>query len=177
MHRSLLSASYATSYTYTTFNIPGAVTQAFGINDGGQIVGYFHNPRTHGFLKDGNTYTTLDVLGATNTVASGINNGGQIVGTFVDATGAYGFLKDGNTYTTLDVPGATDTRAFGINNGGQIVGMFGDGTRSYGFLKDGDTYTTLDVPGAYTPRPSGSTMVARSWGGSVWMPGDSPMAF
>jgi probable HAF family extracellular repeat protein len=60
--------------------------------------------RAHGFLKDGATYTTLEVPGATDTVASGINDFGQIVGYFYDATGGHGFLAtpndwDGRRYT------------------------------------------------------------------------------
>ena len=57
-------------------------TAAYGINDTGQIVGtYFNASGSHGFLKDGSTYTTLDVPGATDTQAFGINDTGQIVGT------------------------------------------------------------------------------------------------
>jgi probable HAF family extracellular repeat protein len=51
--------------TYTTFDAPGANNGTFasGINDAGQIVGFFEDSSglVHGFLKDGATYTTLDV--------------------------------------------------------------------------------------------------------------------
>jgi uncharacterized membrane protein len=43
-----------------------------------------------GFLKEGSTYTTLDIPGATASVASGINDKGQIVGTYYPAS--TGFL-------------------------------------------------------------------------------------
>src|SRR4051812_1310373 len=78
-------SSAATIYTFTTFDVPGAtVTQAFGINDAGQIVGIFRGATgsTHGYLKDGATFTTIDVPGAITTEAHGINDAGQIVGWF-----------------------------------------------------------------------------------------------
>ena len=46
-------------YSFTTFNAPGATgfgTNAFGINDSGQIVGFFFdsgNTTTHGYLFAG----------------------------------------------------------------------------------------------------------------------------
>jgi hypothetical protein len=106
---------------------------------------------SHGFLKEGSTYITFDVPGATYTAASGINDTGQIVGTYLNASGNHGFLKEGSTYTTIDVPGATDTGASGINDTGQIVG----GSNAGGFLKEGSTYTTLAVPGATATVASG----------------------
>jgi probable HAF family extracellular repeat protein len=138
---STLVAAQDASYTYTTFDVPDvtAHTSAYGINNAGQVVGTFSNATgPHGFLKDGATFTTIDVPGAAHTVAFGINNAGQIVGRITDATGALaqGFLKDGATFTPIDVPGATrGTQAYGINNAGQIVGLFIDATgHSHGFL-------------------------------------------
>ena len=84
----------ATIYTFTTIDVPGAFgTSLTGINDTGQIVGFFDNATgTHGFLKDGATFTTIDVPGANVTNAYGINDAGQIVGVFPNATGQHGFL-------------------------------------------------------------------------------------
>jgi uncharacterized membrane protein len=79
------------------------------------------------------TFTTLDVPGATVTLAYGINDRGQIVGEFSDDGENPGFLTDGATYTTLDAPGAQATLAYGINNRGQIVGWFQVGAM-HGFL-------------------------------------------
>ena len=90
-------------YTYTTFDDPlatGGDTQALGINDAGQIVGFYEDSslKLHGFLKSGSTYTTLDDPSATgNTVANGINASGQIVGDYINATGYHGFLYDPNS--------------------------------------------------------------------------------
>jgi uncharacterized membrane protein len=110
MHRALLSVvlslslllsavatTYAASYTFTTFDVPGATnTYVYGINSAGQIVGTFlvgRFPDTlHGFLTDGATFITMDVPGARFTEAHGINLAGEIVGTFLDAKGAHGFV-------------------------------------------------------------------------------------
>ena len=135
--------------------MPGAgFTQASGINDAGQIVGYFFNGfQFHGFLDIDGSFTQVDVPGApsggifSGTTASGINDAGQIVGTFTNGatfrgfpSGYEGFLDTGGRFTQIDVPGAasgfppgaTFTGAFGINDAGQIVGSFT--TSGHGFL-------------------------------------------
>jgi uncharacterized membrane protein len=82
--------------TFTTLDVPGSeYTYASGINDSGQIVGYYYDaifPYNHGFLLDQGSYTTLDVPGAGFTNANGINASGQIVGWYYDAAGQHGFL-------------------------------------------------------------------------------------
>ena len=75
-----------TVYTYTTIDDPSATngTYAFGINDLGQIVGYYSDLSNyvHGFLYSGGIYTTIDDPSATNTALTpdGINASGQITG-------------------------------------------------------------------------------------------------
>ena len=63
-------------------------SQAWGINDFGQIVGgYTGAGAFHGFLYSGGTYVTLDDPLATGlTTAFDINNLGQIVGFYTDAS-------------------------------------------------------------------------------------------
>jgi probable HAF family extracellular repeat protein len=88
----------------------------------------------HGFVTDGDTFTTIDVPGAAGTVAYGINARGQIVGRFFDATErGRGFVTDGDTFTPIDGPGALDTGAHGINDRGQIIGQF-IGATGYGHV-------------------------------------------
>jgi probable HAF family extracellular repeat protein len=81
---STLVAAQDASYTFTTFAVPNALrTEAYGINDVGQIVWRYQDDSlvTHGFLYIDGIFTSLDVLGARATSAQGINNRGQIVGT------------------------------------------------------------------------------------------------
>ena len=94
-----------TGGVFTTIDVPGAdtfETEAWGIDDSGQIVGafttYVRRPdgyfdiRTHGFLDTGGVFTTIDVPGAVLTQAIGINTTGQIVGAFRNEMGTHGFL-------------------------------------------------------------------------------------
>jgi len=107
---------------------------------------------SHGFLRsaDGGSLTTIDVPGASDTLATGINDAGQIVGSFADGTGTHAFLRsaDGSSFATIDVPGARDTYGAGINDAGRIVGWSFDTTRFHGFLLSDGSFATFDVPGA-----------------------------
>ena len=70
---------------------------------------------------------TLDVPGATLTVAEGINNRGEIGGVYFDADGnQHGFVLSNGTYTSIDVPGGANTGVFSINATGEIVGSYDD---------------------------------------------------
>lgn len=69
--------------TLTLIDYPGAVfTSVSGINGSGHIVGNYQDQYgyTHGFVKNGNTFTSFDVLGA-DTFPQKINNVGEVVGT------------------------------------------------------------------------------------------------
>jgi uncharacterized membrane protein len=95
----------AQSFGYTTIDVPcsadpptvcpnGVAVQTVvsGINAGGDIVGMFIDgvSRSHGFVRTGGQYTTIDVPGelvgltgvALATQANGINDAGDIVGTY-----------------------------------------------------------------------------------------------
>jgi probable HAF family extracellular repeat protein len=108
--------------TYTTLNNSVVVTEAFGINDAGKIVGMYRNDATGadlGFMYDTGNYTSLSAPPApNNTWATDINNLDQIVG-LADGTA---FLYSAGTYTLINLGGYTE--AFGINDAGQIVGDY-----------------------------------------------------
>ena len=161
----------------TTIDVPGAAgTRAYGINNAGEIVGYYYgsspgNIQYHGFHLANGRFTTIDVPGSYGTEAYGINAAGQIVGVYWDAKGAavgrHGFLFSGGRFTTIDVDGAVNTIAYGISDEGQIVGVytvksppaipgwaetFGDMEYQYdyghGFVYNAGRFTTVDAPGA-----------------------------
>jgi probable HAF family extracellular repeat protein len=133
---------------FTAIDVPGASgTFAAGINadpnTDTKIVGSYNisaspnrEPVNHGFLLVGDSFTTIDVPGAADTVAYGINADGQIVGYYTDAAGtSHGFLLVGDSFTTIDVPGGVDTVAYGINDHGKISGFYADGTGlQHGFV-------------------------------------------
>lgn len=143
-------AALAIEYTFTPIDVPGSnFTQAFEINDLGQIVGDYRIPPNsvdHGYLLNGGIYLLLDVSSA-----DGINNSGQIVGQI----GSHGFLLSGGSYTTFDVPGSPFTQPLGINDAGHIVGVFNAAPSTHSFLLSGGAYTTLDVPGASYSQANG----------------------
>ena len=123
---------------------------ANGINDAGEVVGFFFDPdgNVNGYLYDNGTYTTLDVPSASSTQAQGINDAGQIVGSFSDGSGSHAFLYSNGVYTLLDDPLATgNTQALSINNAGQIAGTYSDATGNHGFVATptpASTYTVTE---------------------------------
>jgi uncharacterized membrane protein len=80
--------------SYTTLNVPGSTfTEAWGINDAGQIVGKYGDAAGwHAFVLDQGSYTTIDPPGGHYVSAHWINDAGQIVGDYRDASGYHGFL-------------------------------------------------------------------------------------
>jgi probable HAF family extracellular repeat protein len=148
-------------HCFTTLDVPGTVTtEARGINNRGQIVGFSLGTaigEQHGFLYSRGRFTQLDVPGASATAAEDINNTGQITGGFSTVTQGHGFLDTRGSFTTFDVPGETETDASGINDLGQIVGSFrSDGNPRHGYLRDiSGSLTSIDVPGATNTMASG----------------------
>jgi hypothetical protein len=109
-------------------------------------------------LADTFSYITIDLPGATQTLAAGINSSGQIVGGYIlPDQSRHGFLDVGGVFTTVDNPNATSgSENTGINDSGQIVGAYDlnppeaghvfEG--AHGFLDSGGTFTTIDDPTA-----------------------------
>ncbi|MGH9451558.1 MAG: PEP-CTERM sorting domain-containing protein [Terriglobia bacterium] len=136
------------SFTYLNPFLPSGVgnTQATGINNGGDISGFYmtnSGADSSGFLLTplggGYSLTSLNFPGSTFTQALGLNNDGNIVGSYVDAAGnTHGFIYNANTgkYQTIDDPsGVGTTTANGINELNQIVGFYGPGgTIDHGFV-------------------------------------------
>jgi probable HAF family extracellular repeat protein len=150
-----------TGGTFTTIFAPGASdTRATGINDVGQIVGWYStNPSNQqGYLYSGGTFTTISVPACPpstciGTAVSGINNQGIMVGAYTNGhnSPANGFLDVGGAFTPINVPGAYDTGPSAISNNGLIVGgLFNPDDTTHGFLYNNGTYTLIDVPGAST---------------------------
>lgn len=118
----------------TQFDYPNvAATMAMGINDAGDVIGYFTDePGTGrgitGFIRyaDGTFGPPVIYPGASQTVLTGINNNGTIVGFYSTETpvATHSFFLSGDTYTLYDYPGAYDTRVVGVNDAGDIVGTY-----------------------------------------------------
>jgi hypothetical protein len=145
-------------------------TWGYGINDFGQVVGFYANqpeppfccnlpPRhLHSFFWDKatNQYRTIDnplaeLVGGW-TWLKGINNKGQMVGHYNTLTNVpweeYQFIYDNGTFTPIEFPGAAQTHITGFNNNSQIFGWYTDsGCHSMClFLFDSGEYFKISVP-------------------------------
>jgi hypothetical protein len=122
------AGSASAGYVFTTFDAPGAAqgTFALGLNQSGEVVGYFRDGANvnHGFLRDtAGGFTVIDFPGAGATSASGITSSGQIFGSYSAFNGApiHGFLLSAGSYSTLDVSGSTQTTIEGTSPGGAMI--------------------------------------------------------
>ncbi len=66
-----------------------ANTFVWGINDSGEISGYYNDATnmSHGFVFTGGAYSQVDVAGAKGTMLARIKNDGEVVGACNDALG------------------------------------------------------------------------------------------
>lgn len=101
-------------------------SRAFGINDGGKVVGMSSGPRgERAFVWTHSGMVAVEVPpGTTSSEAHGINNSNQIVGHFRGPAGTHAFLwAPGSAFQDLGVlPGCRTSKATGINNSGEVVG-------------------------------------------------------
>ena len=132
-------------------NVPGSQsTVGTGINNSGEVVGYFsvasedHGFVDHGFVYNNGVYSTFDPPGGSlDANKVGINDAGEIVGT----TTSGAFLLANGSYSTITVPNSTFTNASAINNSGQIVGYYLDASgHSHTYIFSNHVYTTLPSP-------------------------------
>jgi len=140
--------------TVSDLPLLGRTNFANGINNVGQIVGYYQNPPISpgiGVLYRDGAFTKIVAPNADGTQLYGINNAGQIAGTVYDLAGdrPHGFLYSDGTFSIFEAPGAVNTYARGINDAGDIVGHFQmpDGSVHGSLLKSG-SFSQVDVAGA-----------------------------
>ena len=151
------------TYTFTTLNDPWGANGTFpqGINNDGQIVGYYIDNLgvSHGYLYDGSSFKTIDApssaaFGGTN--LNGINQQDQIAGWYSDGTSFHSFVYDHGTFTIINDPSAGNnssgtnryegTYAKSINNKGEVVGYYIDGAGVWhGFLDNNGIFTNIDA--------------------------------
>lgn len=98
------------------------------------------------------TFTTIDVPGATGTLALDINAEGVIVGRYGMAGQTHGFLATpAGELITIDFPGASFTVATSLNDRGDIVGQYAlpsAPTQRHGFLLKDGVFSSFDPPGS-----------------------------
>jgi probable HAF family extracellular repeat protein len=123
----------------------GPQSQAFGVNDSGQVIGTSTTATsglTRAFLYTNGSMQDLGDLGGGQTFASGVNNSGQVVGYSFDSSfNTHAFLYDSGGLHDLGTFGGNSSRANAINNFGQAVGFatYPSG-RGPAFLYDGSLH-------------------------------------
>jgi probable HAF family extracellular repeat protein len=138
--------------TIKVLDIPNATLTANGINDRGQVVGQFSDPKgtPHGFVYEADSFVHVDYPNMSGINLYKINNLGQFVGSVTDAKGVVcGFFYDRGTLSPpLSFMAGGGTYAYGINNRGEIVGTFYGGAGSRGFIYKAGQFLTPNLPGA-----------------------------
>ena len=116
----LLSATIVNLGTLSGY----AGSNAYGLNNSGQVVGQVYNPNGGylAFLYSGGTMTSLGTLGGSESVAYSINNSGEIVGDSYRLSG--NTLNEGFLYAngSMNPVGTLYSDAHSINNSGLIAG-------------------------------------------------------
>ncbi len=151
----------------TPLNDPNAApnsTAAMGINNSGEIVGYYTDSSgdQHGFIYQSGTFTTVDDPNGTNTHLTAINNNGEIVGWYETAFSSSNLFperglnyQDG-TFTTLSAGSNVNTFLTGVSDDGIIVGNSGMPDFSNPFIASQNPLGT--APLTYTPDMASLTM-------------------
>jgi hypothetical protein len=146
----------AKTFSFTYFD-PALETQAFGINNSGEVVGsYIDSIGYHGFTANtaGAITSTFDYPGSTFIQAESINNKGQISGYYELNGLGYGFIYDrsnsSNPWFSYRVPVATTGKTVidYINDNGDFNGRYYNDVdgKYHGYLvPKGGTFSEFNI--------------------------------
>jgi hypothetical protein len=122
-------------------------SQATGVADNGEVVGFFlptaiGTGNSDGFIDNNGSITVLQVPGSTFTQALGVNNSGTIVGFFATVSNGTtvdnGFVYNPNTaqFTTVDVASGVNTGGAAVPIASTVINSVNDEGKISGFVTD-----------------------------------------
>jgi probable HAF family extracellular repeat protein len=167
----------------------GTYSQAYDINDAGQVVGVSSAPQliptprghdlaAHAVLWDKGVITDLGTLGGDFSFATGINPAGEVVGSSLllpapNNTGEDAFLWRNGVMTDLGTLGGNESVAYDINPRGQVVGNSFTATGATNvFLWQKGVMTDLGFEPYTHEHPVGINPAGRIvGGGTLWVNG------
>jgi hypothetical protein len=149
-------------YNYSYFTVGGALvgtsSTVTGINNAGDVTGYYFDTSNHadGFLLKANGTLTAIAPGNTfhNVEAFGVNNSDTVSGWNdivynANNNSTYeGFIETANgSVAYADLSSPYRTYGYGINDSGVMVGYYSTSYGNYGYTYNGTTVTALNDPG------------------------------
>ena len=161
----------------------GPYSEAFGINDAGQIVGEALNAsgQRRAFLYENSVMTDLGAkTGGSYSRAYGVNQHGDVAGEFAVGGKGHAFFYDYAASTVTDLgtlAGGTVTYGLAVNDAGKVAG-YGDvtGGAKRAFLWNGSTKTLIPLLADTTDNYAMAINDAGAVAGYA-MSGNSPRAF
>jgi len=149
--------------TFTSIDYPDDspvfLTQAWGINDGNQIVGTYlatSESELVGYEDNNGIFTVIAVPGATGEDVFDINNGGQLVGDYGTGTNVQGYVTatgpsayvaniNSNTVSVIDIPTSLLVNTLQVGSGPWGVAVSPDETQVYVSNNHGNSVSVINT--------------------------------
>lgn len=133
VHGFLLDQGQFTSIDQNPANFTPPLTEVFGINNRGQIVGFSLDLiALVGLLEQSDSFQALFVPGQVNMIIESLNDAGDMVGTYNDINGlSDGFVGQGEQFRTVAFPDGNNTIPVWIDAAGDIVGQYADAAGNF----------------------------------------------
>ena len=151
----LATATLAVQYQFTTLDHPnaGPLTNAYEINNAGDVVGYYSSG-VNGYVYSNGVWKDTIYPGGLNTNNQTINNAGLVGGYYYETEPwpppFHSYIYDGTTFDLQPYPGADKEAIHGLNDACQIVGWAWTGAGLVSYFQDGDSYDVLASPDSGT---------------------------
>lgn len=155
----LTTATLAAQYKFTTLDHPnaGSLTNAYEINNAGDVVGYYQ-PGIHGYVYNNGVWKDTIYPGGLDTNNQTINNAGWVGGYYYETESwpppFHAYICNGATFDLQPYPGADKEGIHGINDAGETVGWaWLPGVQFLAYYHHGDVWDVLVAPEGGTVYP------------------------